>query len=358
MSTTPPGNWPTSFDYAEAIQAPSVFFTDADLKAAQVETDAHRYPVPRSGRFAIVFKARAGRDDLAIRCFTENVPTVEERYERFSAHLRSKGQRPPEYFVDFTYRAQGVMVEGVRYPLLRMKWSEGVILRQWVADNRAHRDRLLALASTWRDVMDDLYARGIAHGDLASDNCLVRSESDFTLIDYDGCFIAALAHASPNQTGQPDYQHPRRRKYYGSDMDAFPALVVYLSLLAVAADPTLWDSYNDQDSNLIFSAADYAKPGQTDIWPRLQDSPDRTVRTLAKVLERMCVMPVENLPALSQVLEDGLAWLDDTNSLAEAVVDDSAKPAEEVVDDPPDGLFWIDDPWAGLDDTWRFERPA
>jgi hypothetical protein len=311
MSAAPPAFWPSSFEYAEAIQDPGRFFTEPGLRPARIETDSRGYPVHASGRFAVVFKAAVGQADLAIRCFTERVPAVQERYRQLGAHLTANGQRPPEYFAGFAYQDQGVMVDGTCYPLLQMSWSQGSVLRKWVADNRAHRDRMDALARRWREVMGDLQARGIAHGDLASDNCLVRSQSDFTLIDYDGCYTETLAHRNPGQFGQPDYQHPKRRGYYGPNMDAFPALVIYLSLLAVAADPALWDSFNDEDANLIFTAADYEKPGKTELWHRLKDSSDPDVKTLAGKLERMCDMPVESLRPFSQVVTDGLAWVDD-----------------------------------------------
>lgn len=194
--------------------------------------------------------------------------------------------------------------------------------------------RLRTLARTWRCAIDDLHARGIAHGDLASDNCLVRSETDLTLIDYDGCFVKRLAHAHPGEFGHEDYQHPRRSGYYGPNMDAFPALVVYLSLLAVAAEPKLWDTYNDEDAKLILSERDYLNPGATALWRRLSASPDTEVRALADVLATMCTKPVESLPPLGTVLkhlEDRLP------PLHVGVV-------PEIGDDMPDDLGWMDTP--------------
>jgi len=137
---TPPDSWPASWQYEEAIQNPHYFFTDAvaDLRAAEIAKDAKEVPAISSGGSAVVFKATVGSDDLAIRCFTRSARTVQERYTTFCEYLKSDGRTPPEYLVDFEYRDKGVMVEGVCYPLLRMKWSPGKPLRSWVAANRAH----------------------------------------------------------------------------------------------------------------------------------------------------------------------------------------------------------------------------
>jgi hypothetical protein len=304
------------------------------LHAARIENNDRGMPASFSGARAIVFAATVAGEALAIRCFTRNVPAVRERYAALYEHLKAAGAAP-DYLVGFVYQDQGAMVEGVRYPLLRMDWSAGLVLRKWTEANRKHGQRLRALAERWRDVMEDLRVRGIAHGDLASDNCLVRSASDFTLIDYDGCFVTRLAHAHPGEFGHSHYQHPKRPGYYGPAMDAFPALVIYLSLLAVAAEPALWDAYNDGDANLIFSEDDYLKPGGTDIWRQLHSSPDSHVRALTDVLAAMCTKPVESLPPLSEVLS--------------RLENRSPRAAPEFADDVPDDLYWIGNPITDLD---------
>ena len=355
MSTTRPGGWPSHEDYRDAIQTPGLFFTDTDLQAAEICTNLREIPLVFTGRSAIVFKAKLRRSHLAIRCFTRSVPEVRDRYVTFRKHLRPEGLPRPEYFVDFKYRDEGVLVDGIRYPLLRMDWSQGEGLRAWVGANRAQRDRLHALASRWREVMDDLHARGIAHGDLASDNCLVRSGSDFSLIDYDGCFIPQLAHVNPGEFGHPDYRHPKRSGYYGPAMDAFPALVIYLSLLAVAAEPALWDAYNDEDANLIFTAEDYGNPGRTDIWARLRSSPENAVRALTDVLAEMCVTPIEHLPSLGEVLkrlEEGPIPL--SNRVPLMTRKDAVTTSSDLdwINDPMAGLDW----WQGAPAGWRIAR--
>jgi WD40 repeat protein len=146
----------------------------------------------------------------------------------------------------------------------------------------------------------------MAHGDLSSDNCLVIWHK-LTLIDYDSFFIPRLAGSNPGEAGNPHFQHPDRKGYYALNMDAFPALVIYLSLLALAADNSLWRFHNGK--NLIFTAEDYVSPRETPVWKALAGSPDKRIAPLLIALEDMCGSRIDALPPLSQVAtESSVTW--------------------------------------------------
>jgi hypothetical protein len=85
-------------------------------------------------------------------------------------------------------------------------------------------------------------------------------------------------------------------------MDAFPALVIYLSLAALHSDPSLWQRFH-ADKNLIFIAADYKSPWQTAIWQALAASSDPRVVSLTAALASMCQMDIKEQPALSAVVD-------------------------------------------------------
>lgn len=299
---TTSGRWPGVDDYEEPIQNSHVCFADPELKTARIVTDKNGLPVNYNGASATVYRATLDSGAIAIRCFTKDVPAVRTRYRLLGEHLKASGPLP-SFLVSFTYLDDAIMVGDSRYPVLRMDWSEGTGLSLWVKNNVSDSDRVRALAETWRDVMDRLDALGLAHGDLAADNCVVRDESDITLIDYDSCYITGLADADSGEAGHPEFQHPSRRSYYGPNMDAFPALVIYLSLRAIAADPALLHEYGS-NYNLVFTADDFVhSPGREESeakWRRLRNSPDPLVRALTGVLADMCVAPIENLPRLSQ----------------------------------------------------------
>ena len=84
-------------------------------------------------------------------------------------------------------------------------------------------------------------------------------------------------------------------------MDNFPALVIYLSLLALSYDPGLWRRFYTQE-NLLLSKADYAAPDNSECFKSMRGSPDTTVRYLAGYLEECCAMPVDQVPELESIL--------------------------------------------------------
>ncbi len=289
--------WPRPSDYREAVQAPQVSFTVPQLRNAVIHVDQFGIPSTVTGKSAIVFRATVGSRDVALRCFTREASYQESRYRALRAHLAGNW---PRYLVDFTYHDQEILVGTRRYPVVEMSWAEGQPLDAWIGQHLRQGRELASLAMRWIEVVKDLEGRGMAHGDLGSDNFLV-SRSDFRLIDYDGILVPELAGAPSGEAGIRDFQHPGRVGYYAPNMDAFPALVIYLSLLALESDRSLWQRYHTGE-NLIFSASDYAAPRGTRIWQDLADNRDPDVRRLTAALADMCGAPIDSLPSLSQIV--------------------------------------------------------
>ena len=102
-----------------------------------------------------------------------------------------------------------------------------------------------------------------------------------------------IAHLPPEEVGQPNFQHPGRidNAHWGPAVDLFSAVVVHLSLIAVAADPGLWEDHHDGE-NLVLTAADFRSPMGTPIWYRLAGSRDTRVREVLAVLNQLCCQPV------------------------------------------------------------------
>ena len=293
---TQPATWPQAREYQDAIQAPTLCFTDPRLKAARIHLNQMGMPQAATGKSAIVFKATAGGKDVAIRCFTRAASDQRMRYLALQRHLDSR----PAYMVGFGYRDDEILVAKTRYPLVEMDWVDGEPLDKWVGQHLQRNGDVGVQAAAWRDIVGDMRKRKMAHGDIANDNCMV-SGSQLKLVDYDGCYIPDLRHKNPGESGAQHFQHPKRGGYYADNMDAFPSLVVYLSLAALHADPSLWEHFH-KDKNLIFHADDYKKPEQTPIWGKLAQSPDTHVRSLAVTLARMCREPVNSLRSLPDVL--------------------------------------------------------
>jgi eukaryotic-like serine/threonine-protein kinase len=338
---TQPKTWPQARQYQDAIQTPTICFSDPRLKAADIHVNSMGMPQAAAGKSAVVFKATAHGKDVAIRCFTRAASDQRQRYRKLHKHLVT----PPWYMVGFVYRDEEILVANCRYPLVEMDWVDGDPLDVWVGKHLQRGSDLASQAAAWLVIVADMLNRGMAHGDIANDNCMVTG-SQLKLVDYDGCYIEGLAEKNPGESGAQHFQHPGRSGYYAGDMDAFPDLVIYLSLLALQADPSLWRFHSDK--NLIFEAADYKAPQRTEVWRELARSPDLRVRSLAGTLARMCTEPIAGLPSLLTVTASEGPWLDGVKQNGTKV----APPA------PAPSLDWMKDHLKAQTPSTRPEQPA
>lgn len=290
--------WPTPNDYCAAVQNPSNCFADRDLRSGNIVSDPLGLPKLSSGNFAVVFELALPPQRYAVKCFTRQIRDQQQRYTVITRFLA--GRRAPA-LVAFRYLAQGIRIGGSLFPLLTMEWIDGELLHQYVERQINAPALLRDLAEQWRAVVGDLQALGVAHGDLQHRNILVAA-GKLRLVDYDGMFVPGLRGNAPDERGNDHFQHPNRSKGdYDEHVDRFAALVIYLSLRALAADPSLWSAFHSGE-NLILSHGDYVTPGATPVWQRLATSPDPLVPPLAARLECACRDPAARTPDLGTAL--------------------------------------------------------
>jgi hypothetical protein len=296
----PPKYWPTSMDYSESIIFPRHCLGDPDLKSSTAAVNKLGTPQVWSGQFARVFKMQSAGKAFAVRCFTGEVKEQRERYAALSQALKATGA--PACLMDFEYIEDGIWVKQSWYPIVKMKWSAGQTLDQCVETLAAAHDRtgLRNLAQAWLKVTGDLRHCKIAHNDLQHENILV-ADGQIQLVDYDGFFVPALAGRRALESGVPHYQHPARKPSdFNAEIDNFSALVIYLSLLALALQPELWARYH-QDRRLILGQEDYLNPNGSRVIQELLHSADGDVRQLAQNLAAACQGPVSAVPSLDKL---------------------------------------------------------
>ncbi|HTG44474.1 MAG TPA: hypothetical protein VK633_08075 [Verrucomicrobiae bacterium] len=297
--------WPNHTDYQDALQNPAICFEEPELKQGEAACDLLGLPRVMSGNFASVYELAAADKRWAIRCFVRQVSGTQARYARLAQYLRSVTL---PWLVDFEFILRGILVQGDWYPIVKMEWVEGCPLNTYVEQHLDCPEKLIALAEQFRTLVADLRREKIAHGDFQHGNIMVTPTGEMRLVDYDGMFCPAFGRGRSPELGHVNFQHPARSpEYYDESLDNFAVLVIYSSLLALAAERHLWSEFNTGD-NLIFLGGDFRAPQNSRLFEALGKSPNREVRLLAAVLRQSCAEPIAEVPWLEETvvaLQDG-----------------------------------------------------
>ncbi|ONI84799.1 hypothetical protein ALI22I_30390 [Saccharothrix sp. ALI-22-I] len=317
MTTSPSFTWtsddepvrsfPSGAAYVEALENTALCFRGTDLAGAEVRVDALGRPRAISGNFASVFSLTvADGTRYAVKCFTREVREQEARYRAVGEHLAGLDD---DWTVGFDYVGQGILVAGTWYPVLRMEWVEAVSLIRWIEQNTDDPAALSDAAARFASLTAELAAAGVGHGDLQHGNILITADGSMKLVDYDGVYVPALAGLPAAESGHRNYQSPdRTASDFGPEVDRFSSWVVYLSLVALAADPALWRQLRDEDAeHLILAESDFADPAASFRLATLTGHPDARLRGLAERFQeillhhRAAPPPLEPLGPLDAV---------------------------------------------------------
>jgi WD40 repeat protein len=282
--------------YQAAVQHPSTAFSDVHLRAATVATGRLGLPRAVAGNFAVTYQLRAGSQQWAVRCFHREATDRAARYAAISQMLAPARGGP---LVPIEYLDPGVRVAAAWYPITKMPWIDGFPLNRAVEACLARPATLREYERRFTDIVAELRQRGIAHGDLQHGNILVDASGNLRLVDYDGMFVPSLRGRTASETGDPNYQHPRRSSQFDAELDRFAALVIVVALRALAARPRLWQTYNTGD-NLLFRRTDFADPGHSALFRDLAAVPE--VRDMAHRLAEAAELDYARVPLLDDFL--------------------------------------------------------
>lgn len=291
--------FPLGSDYVEALQNTTVCFTDTDLRGASLRMTSLGRPKPISGNFASVFELTSPAGDrYAVKCFTREVPDQARRYQAISDHLATV--RHP-WKVGFEYVTHGILVRDSWFPVLKMEWVSGTSLARWIEDHLNDAAAIGKLAERFAELTDQLAEAGVAHGDLQHGNLLVAVDGALRLVDYDGMYVPELAGLRATEKGHRNYQSPLRGDAdFGPELDRFSTWVIYLSLVALAADPGLWGRLHEPGGEyLLLDGSDFADPAASLRLPALLQHPTPAVRELAQRIRDQLATPLALLSELT-----------------------------------------------------------
>lgn len=330
--------WPTGTEYAAAVQQPSTSFSDEEVCAGNLTLTPLGLPAMASGQSAVAFHMQCADRPVAVRCLLNAHDDGRLRYQALDEHVEAFNVPA---VVAATWLDEGIRVHGRWWPIVVMPWVSGTPLHAAIDDRLTDPGRLARLADRWLDLVEILQDKEFAHGDYQHGNVLLTDDDEFQLVDLDGIWVPDMGVGPPNEYGHPNYQHVNRSDTeWGPYMDTFSALVIALSMLALADDPSLARYMTGE--NLLFCQTDFQSPGATAIWDSLQSSSNAEVVDLAARL--VALARLGRCPALSvrEVLDASF----DPDSL----VDDApfvAPPALPSI--APESAEW----WAGDSSFWR-----
>ena len=292
--------WPGLNDLQEALQDPARAFKDQTLSRGRVAQNRLGLPLSWSGNFAAVFQVVTNGNPYAVRCFTHNPLGKQNRYEAIDQHLKTNGR--PATFIDFDYQEAGLICRGQEYPLIKMPWINGQTLDEFTYANIDKADVLEQLAWEWYQTATELQRLPIAHNDLQHGNVMVEqgSRASIKLVDYDGLYVPQFANQESPENGHRHYQHPARdQRYYGPEVDNFPALVIYTSLIALARDPGT-SARRATPESLLFAQTDLQEPQNSKLFQYLEQSQDQQTAQLTRALSDAAKGRVGDTPTLEQ----------------------------------------------------------
>jgi len=264
--------YPTILEYVKAIKNAG---NNLDKLAHLTPVlDNHGEPYHISGAFAVVFKMqdKSTGKYYALKCFTEEQEGRTDAYRQIAEEL-DMVEYPYIIFVKYIEKEICVdcQCEEDEFPVLLMDWVDGDTLEAYIAANYHNQSSMSLLCYRFGKMAAWLRTQSFAHGDLKSDNIIVRPDGSLALVDYDGMFVPSMKGRKSPTKGTKNFSHPLRTvDDFDETIDDFSLASIALSLKAISLNSTLLDLYGKSD-RLLFSEEDYRNPSKSKVISALQE---------------------------------------------------------------------------------------
>ena len=264
--------YPTISEYVKAIQDAG---NNLDKLAHLTPVlDDHGEPYHSSGAFAVVFKMqdKSTGKYYALKCFTEEQEGRSDAYRQIAEEL-DMIEYP--YIISVKYIEKEVCIdcqcEEDKFPVLLMDWVDGDTMEAYIAANYHNQSSMSMLCYRFGKMAAWLRTQSFAHGDLKSDNIIVRPDGSLALVDYDGMFVPSMKGRKSPTKGTKNFSHPLRTvDDFDETIDDFSLASIALALKAISLNSTLLDLYGKSD-RLLFSEEDYRNPSKSKVISALQE---------------------------------------------------------------------------------------
>jgi serine/threonine protein kinase len=276
---------PSKNDIINAVNNLDTFLKVKELEDAVIKKNINGQPYFFTGGFTMVFQLEKQSKKWAFRVWHTNISDLKDRFKIIARYL-AKLKLP--YFAHFIYDAKGLLVNGEFVDTIRMEWLEGLLLKDYIEQNLNDKQKLLYLAESFFNMCALLHEHKISHGDLQHGNIIIDTNDKIRLIDYDSICVPDIEGQDEFVSGLKGYQHLSRISSNNSTSlksDYFSELIIYLSILAIAEKPELWDEYQVKNSEvLLFSEEDFENFKQSKIYNELSIGLSDNVKILLNIL--------------------------------------------------------------------------
>lgn len=286
--------WPTPQDYNEAVQNPKYCFPDKELSEGIVETDQRGLPRAVCGAFASVYRVTTNGKDYAVRCFLNDMPDQQLRYERLAEAISADLL---DATVDFEYQPHGLIFGKKAFPIVKMQWVKGFNLDSYVEQILPNAIAMTTLRDQFRKLVAGLRNEGFAHGDLQHGNILV-TEAGLRLVDYDGMYVPQLTGLPSNELGHRNFQHPARTgQHFGPYLDNFSAWVMDTALTCLIEDSTVYNQFKNGEG-LVFRREDFVDPDSSELFYWLETHASSSIRAASRRFRTIIACNPMNVPPI------------------------------------------------------------
>lgn len=273
-----------------------------------VEVNGH--PVSSSGGYCVVYKYQLANGKYkALRIWHKDLsllpdlPEVAEKVSDELARLKSN------YFVEYKYYEKAILVAGQFYPAVVMDWCDGEDLKDYISSNVNDTAKMKNLAQQFRKMVKFFHENDVSHGDLQHGNIRIRPDGTICVLDYDSMYVPALKGKLEYIKGLPSFQHPTARDnndYLSPKVDFFSESVIYLALMLLIKDPSLWtNEVKCCDDILLFDNNDLLNINNTKsrIFKYRNEASNSIVLLVRSLQSFMKQDSIDNLSPLEKVID-------------------------------------------------------
>lgn len=237
-------NMPLSLlDISNSLKNAKVCLKIPELAGGHV-VEVNGHPVSSSGGYCVVYKFQLANGNYkALRIWHKDLALLPDLPEVASKVSDELERLQSDYFVDYKYYDKAILVAGQFHPAVVMDWCEGQDLKDYISENVGDSSKMLSLANQFKEMVKFFHEKGISHGDLQHGNIRIRPNGKICVLDYDSMYVPALQGKTEYIKGLPSFQHPTARdanQFLNPKVDYFSECVIYLALMLLIKDPTLW----------------------------------------------------------------------------------------------------------------------